>query len=410
MKTLSLTVAGASLLFLAGCASPSRVPAVPSDAQDRATIPEFHAIRSWADHLDEAFLDEIKKAAEREIADRRARGETGPLPVADYLAISGGGANGAYGAGVLCGWSESGTRPEFKVVTGISTGALTAPFAFLGSSHDETLRRVYTTTRTKDIARERSVLAALFDDALTDYAPLKRLLARTVDASVLQALAGEYQRGRLLLIGTTNLDAQRGVVWNVTAIAASGHPRALALVHQILLASAAIPAAFPPVMIDVDVDGRRYQEMHVDGGAVSQVFFYPPSLRLTSEEVGVERSRRLYVLRNARLAPAWSNVDRKTLAIAGRAIDSLILSQGLGDLYRIYATSRRDDVAFNLAYIPDDFHETPKEAFDPPYMQKLFDLGRAAAMNGSAWVPAPPGVALPDTRETPTLAPATRKT
>jgi predicted acylesterase/phospholipase RssA len=402
---LSLVASAASLLFLGGCATPTRGPAVPADAQDRAVIPEFHAIRSWADQLDEPFLDEIKRAAEREVADRRARGEPDKLPVADFLAISGGGANGAYGAGLLQGWSETGTRPEFKVVTGISTGALTAPFAFLGSAHDETLRRVYTTVRTKDIARSRSMLAALFDDALTDYEPLKGLLARTVDASVLQAIAGEYQRGRLLLIGTTNLDSQRGVVWNVTAIAASGHPRALALVHQILLASAAIPAAFPPVMIDVDVDGRRYQEMHVDGGAVSQVFFYPPTLRLTSEQTGVERSRRLWVIRNARLAPVWSHTDRKTLSIAGRAIDSLILSQGLGDLYRIYATSRRDHVEFKLAHIPDDFHETPKEAFDPPYMQKLFDVGRTAAMNGSAWVTAPPGFELPETRENPTLAP-----
>src|SRR5262249_31665013 len=164
---------------------------------------------------------------------------------------------------LLCGWTAADTRPEFKIVTGISTGALTAPFAFLGPEYDGTLREVYTTIRTKDIIEPRSTLSGIIGDALADNTPLLRLLRRKGDDRVMQAIAAEYQRGRVLLVGTTNLDAQRGVVWNVTAIAASGNPRALALIHQILLASAAIPAAFPPIMIDVEVDGRRYQEMHV---------------------------------------------------------------------------------------------------------------------------------------------------
>jgi Patatin-like phospholipase len=401
-----LAAAASLALFVTACSTPSRGPAVPADAQDRAVIPQFHAIRSWADRMDDAFLEEIKTSASREIAEKRGEGESGPMRAADYLAISGGGANGAYGAGVLCGWTETGTRPEFKVVTGISTGALSAPFAFLGPAHDETLRRVYTTLRTKDVAKTRNVIEGFLGDALTDYAPLKRLLAREVHAGILQAIADEYHRGRILLIGTTDLDAQRGVMWNVTAIAASGHPRALALVHQILLASAAIPAAFPPVMIDVEVDGRRHQEMHVDGGALSQVFFYPPSLRLTSEEAGVDRVRRLYVIRNSRLSPQWAQVPRQTLTIASRAIDSLILTQGLGDLYRIFLTSLRDKIEFNLAFIPEDFREQPREAFDPAYMLKLFEVGRAATVAGTVWSKSPPGFALPETRTSPSLAPS----
>jgi predicted acylesterase/phospholipase RssA len=400
----------AAVLLCAGaCSTPSRKPAVPVDAQDRAAIVEFHGIRTWADKLDQPFLEELKAASAREIADRRGGAESTAVPVAHYLAISGGGANGAYGAGVLCGWTETGTRPEFKVVTGISTGALTAPFAFLGPAHDETLRRVYTTLRTKDVVKERNILAGLIGDALADYTPLKRLIAQVVDEQLLQAIAAEHHRGRILLIGTTNLDAQRGVVWNVTAIAASGHTQALRLVHQILLASSAIPAAFPPVMIDVEADGRRFQEMHVDGGALSQVFFYPPSVQLTSEKTGVDRARKVYVVRNARLSPQWEEVERSTLKIASRAIDSLILTQGLGDLYRMYLTSMRDDVDFNLTYIPETFRDVPREPFDPVYTTALFEVGRAAVLNGSAWSKSPPGFALPDTRRAPTLVPATKE-
>jgi predicted acylesterase/phospholipase RssA len=403
-----LTTAAALLLLLGACSTPTRLHAPPSEAADRAAIPGYGPIRSWSDKLDEAFSAELMSAARREIELRQAQGETG-LPPANYLALSGGGANGAYGAGLLCGWSETGTRPEFKVVTGISTGALTAPFAFLGRSQDERLRDFYTTTRTKDVLVERNILAGLFGDALTDSSPLERLLAKAFDQQVLDEIAGEYQKGRLLLVGTTNLDAQRGVIWNITAIAASGRPDALRLVHRVLLASASIPAAFPPVMIDVDVDGRRCQEMHVDGGALSQVFFYPPTLRLDAKETGIERERRLWVVRNSRLAPLSGEVARRTTAIAGRAIDSLILSQGLGDLYRIFLTSLRDGIDFNLAYIPEEFTDVPKELFDPPTMTKLFEMGRSAALAGTAWKREPPGFALPETRGGLTPAPKSKQ-
>jgi predicted acylesterase/phospholipase RssA len=202
----------------------------------------------------------------------------------------------------------------------------------------------------------------------------------------MDAVAAAYGEGRLLLVGTTNLDAQRGVIWNMGMIAASGHPRALELFQQVLLASASIPAAFPPVMIDVDVAGRRFHEMHVDGGTTMQVFVYPPSLRLESD-----RPRNLYVVRNSRLGPQWENVERTTLRIASRSIDSLIATQGLGDLYRIYLTSERDRVAFHLASIPDSFTGAPAELFDPPYMSALYDAGFADGLSGSAWAPHPPG-------------------
>jgi hypothetical protein len=374
---------------------PSRHPAVPTELADLAAVLNMPAIRTWGNSFNQPFQEELFRAGKREFQLRQQAGQTGSLPPAYFLAISGGGADGAYGAGMLCGWTAAGTRPEFKVVTGISTGALTAPFAFLGPQYDEKLRKVYTSVKTNQIAKFRGVLAALTDDALMDTGPLAKLMAELIDEQMMRDIAKEYGRGRLLLVGTTNLDACRGVIWNIGAIAASGDPKALSLIHNILRASAAIPAAFPPVMIDVEIDGKHYQEMHVDGGARAQVFLYPPTLNLKSESAaeGVQRERIAYVIRNARLDPNWASTQRRTLPIAGRAIGSLIQTQGFGDLYRIYAIAKRDGVGFNLAYIPSTFNEKPEEDFDPVYMTKLFDLGFTAAKNGYQWEKHPPGFA-----------------
>ena len=192
-----------------------------------------------------------------------------------YLAVSGGGANGAYGVGILLGWTAAGTRPEFALVTGISTGALIAPFAFLGPEYDARLKEAYTSMTTKDIAKPRSALGTLNSDAATDTAPLKAHIARYVDQEVIDAIAREFRRGRRLFIGTTNLDAIRPVFWNIGYIAVSGRPDAGDLIRTILLASASIPAVFPPQYIPVEAGGKRYDEIHVDGGAVAQAFLYP---------------------------------------------------------------------------------------------------------------------------------------
>ncbi len=268
-------------LAATGCAGPTRQQAVPPDLQDRAVdagIPL--GVRTWGAVVTAEFRQEMLESAGREQAYWTRSGQMGSLPAAEFLAVSGGGANGAFTAGLLNGWTAKGDRPQFKAVTGISTGALIAPFAFLGPEYDATLRQFYTGITTRDILTKRNVLAAVFDDALTDNAPLRKLVAGLVDQKLLDAIAAEYRKGRLLLIGTTNLDAQREVIWNVGVIAASGNPRALELVRDIMIASAAIPAAFPPVMMDVEVDGQPYQEMHVDGGTVTQVFLSPPSLKV----------------------------------------------------------------------------------------------------------------------------------
>jgi predicted acylesterase/phospholipase RssA len=210
---------------------------------------------------------------------------------------------------------------------------------------------------------------------------------------MLKAIAAEHAKGRLLIIGTTNLDARRPVIWNIGKIATRGGPEALELVHDILVASTAIPGAFPPTMIDVKVDGVPHQEMHVDGGASAQVFVYPPALQLAqlSKAARITRERRLFVIRNSRLDPDWANTERRTLSIAQRAVTSLIQNQGVGDLYRIYAITERDGVDFNLAFIPASFDVPLSEPFEQHYMNALFQLGYELARKGYPWTKTPPG-------------------
>lgn len=376
-----------------GCAL-SRGPAVPREYTTLATVPGVQACRIWADGTDMEPLRRLMlDSIDREVADHSDSGHAGPLPPAYFLAISGGGADGAYGAGIICAWTETGRRPQFRVVTGISTGALTAPFAFLGPQYDNVLREMYTTVRTDRIMTMRWMLAPLFDDAAADTAPLRKLLSTYVDEKLLRAIAAEYAKGRLLLIGTTNLDARRAVIWDIGAIASSNAPGAVELVRKILIASAAIPGAFPPVMIDVEFNGSKFQEMHVDGGAMRQAFLYPSGLHLGRESAQrhLERDRYAFIIRNARLDPDWAETQRQTFKIASRAISALIASQGVGDLYRMYLTTRRDGIDFNLAFIPEEFNLVPKEDFDPAYMKPLFELGRRELLEGRAWHKVPPG-------------------
>ena len=397
-RTLATILAATLIAPVPGCGALPRGKAVPRGSEGRAFVPGLDpGVRTWGGAASPAFARLLIASVEREREELARRGVAGKLPRADFLAISGGGSDGAFGAGMMCAWTDLGTRPEFKVVTGISTGALTAPFVFAGPEYDGVLRELYTSTRTQDILIDRGLIGGFLSDAMADTAPLWRLLSKHVNARLVDAIAAEHRKGRLLVIGTTNLDARRAVLWNVGEIAASGAPGALELIRKILIASSAIPAAFPPVLIDVEVDGSRYQEMHVDGGAMTQVFLYPASMRLReqAQAEGIVRERRAYIIRNARLDPDWSQVDRRTLSIAGRAISALIATQGLGDLYRLYLDCQRDGVDYNVAYIPPDFNVPAREAFDPTYMKALFERGYELARSGSPWHKFPPGFDKP---------------
>jgi predicted acylesterase/phospholipase RssA len=242
-----------------------------------------------------------------------------------------------------------------------------------------------------------NLLAGIFGGpALADSAPLARLIAHYVDERLLREIARERRKGRILLIGTTNLDAQRPVLWDMGRIAMSGHPRALSLFRQILLASASVPAMFPPVRIQVRADGQDYDEMHVDGGVTQQVFLAPTALAFgdIDKAVGRRVTRRLYILRNGKITPEWQAVDDKVFSTAGRSISTLIKNQSIGDLYRIHSTTTRDGIDFNLATIPADFDIKSAEPFDLRYMRTLYNVGFELGETGYHWTKAPPGLAI----------------
>lgn len=375
-------------LAASGCAQ--RLPPLPLHYAQEITPLGIANARFYPD-TDLATMEAIGKLSlERE----RKANPGGKLPTAHFLAISGGGDNGAFGAGLMCGWTARGDRPEFRLVTGVSTGALSAPFVFLGPEYDHMLEKVYTQTTADDIFVTRPKLfAAIAADAMTDTAPLREMISRFVDAHMMQRLAEEYGKGRLLLIMTTNLDQGRPVIWNIGAIAESRHPKARELIVDILVASSAIPGVFPPVMISLEKGGNEYQEMHVDGGAMAQTFLYPPnfSLERLSRKQGVTRQRSAYIIRNGRLFRDETEVSRQTLSVAAYAASTMIAANGTNDMFRIYMTTRRDGVGYNLAYISDDFTEPYAGPFNREYMTKLFNYGFDQAKAGNPWHHAPPG-------------------
>jgi predicted acylesterase/phospholipase RssA len=381
----------ALLLFSPGCATlkPYNPPA--AGLADQVQVLGLPGVRAWGDVPSASLQQSARESLEQEKA-----ANNGILPPVVYgLALSGGGQDGAFGAGILCGWSSTGTRPQFKLVTGISTGALMAPFAFLGPAYDHVLREAYTTISDKDIYKPHKPLAILLSvvnikpmPALTENKPMEQLVARLVDDKVLAAVAEEHRKGRRLLIGTTQLDAQRLVIWNMGAIANSGNPGALELFRKIMVASASIPAFFPPQYFEVEAGGRRYQEMHGDGGVMTEVMLYENAIKPFS--IGGQRDRKLYIIRNEQVYPQWKKVKPELKDIASRTIDSLIKSQGIGDLYRLYTYAQRDDLDYNLAFIPKDFQAKSASEFDTAYMNALFQVGYQMACCGIPWSKYPP--------------------
>lgn len=389
-EPLRLRCAAATLvagqLLLAGCASNDRYSAVPSALAGDLTFAQVENARFAGEDV-----ASMRMEFERAFARHRAQSKSA-APIT-FLALSSGQEDGAFGAGLLVGWSRHGGRPEFQVVTGTSTGALAAPFAFLGPDFDWALEAMYTKTGADDIVDARYLVAAVNNDAMMDTAPLARTIAKYLSPEILQRIAKEYARGRLLLISTTNLDSGKLVIWNIGAIAASANPDRLELVRKIILASAAVPGLFPPVMIDATLKDGRHQEMHVDGATVSQMFLYPPALDMAAIVKPYLKKARpaTYVIRNGRVSPEPEEVERGTLQIAGRAISTMIASNAVGELYRIYTTTQRDHIAFNMALIEDDFTEPYRKRFDKAYMSKLFAYGRAKGVAGYAWQTTPPG-------------------
>lgn len=382
-----------ALFFGATRTAPVRHHAVPHELEVAATVVGFpDEVRYFPrDRGDiKLMMQELVDSWDRE----KAYLHTQVLPPTAYLALSGGADNGAFSAGFLNGWTRAGTRPQFKLVTGVSTGALIAPFAFLGPEYDDAVKAIYTNVSRKDIITDRTFYSVLFKDAMADTTPLAKLLKVKMTQKMVDEIGAEYAKGRLLFLATTNLDAKRPVVWNVTKIAASGKPEALELIQRIMLASASIPGAFPPVMFNVEANGKSFEEMHVDGSATAQVFVYWTGIELNklAAEHRAERERKVYVLCNARLDPEWAEVERRTLSITFNAIATLLEYHVIGDLHRMYQVSKRDGTDFNLGYIRASFKIPRTRQFDTTYMRRLYEFGFQQAIAGYHWAKQPPSL------------------
>ena len=374
------------LIFFTGCASTPKRNPLPVEFEGLAEIPGYNTaeIREWGD----AISDVVKEwnTLTREELKARYSGIMGRKHT--YLAISGGGDDGAFGAGLLAGWTAAGTRPEFTMVTGISTGALIAPLAFLGPAYDDLLKKFYTTTSTEDLIKKRGFIAMLTGISAASTEGLQTQIAQFFDQSIIDAIADEHRRGRGLWIGTTDLDSGRPVVWDIGYIAASNNPNRAKLIRKILLASAAIPGAFPPVFFEVEHAGQRYDEMHVDGGATAQVFLYPADMNwnVVMKKLEIRGRPDIFMIRNSRLDPKRKVITPKMFPIVSRSVSSLIRSQGFGDIFQMATLAKRDGLNFYLAYIPKEFEHESKEMFDPEYMTKLYELGFRMAKEGNPWL------------------------
>jgi predicted acylesterase/phospholipase RssA len=342
-------------------------PRIPFSAADEvaATIPGMPDARFWADS----------------VADFTAALPPQPGP---WLALSSGGADGAFGAGLLNGLSEAGKRPDYAMVTGVSTGALMAPFIFAGPRYDDALRTAYTKITAADVFEVGST-----GESFVDSWPLKDLIAKQITPALLADIAAAHNSGRRLFIVTTDLDAERSVVWNMGAIAAHGGDAALALFRSVLLASSAIPGGFPPVLIDVEANGKKFQEMHVDGGVGGQFFIAPAAAMAATSDYRLPATA-LYIVINTGLQPDFQVVTRSTPSILTTAVGAAVKVDTRLMIDRAYLAAKRSGVDFNVASIPAGFNAPSRGPFDPDYMTALFQLGESLGKSATPFGSAPP--------------------
>ena len=404
VKAISMPVIPAVIflicaLSIQGCATFRPRHAVPLDFSGKVFIDGMPNICTDIDNPDpvvmqQSLIDSFKQEGPINLLGNKV------YPV---LAISGGGANGAYGAGLLSGWSKEGSRPVFKIITGVSSGSIIALYTFLGKEYDESLEKFFTTTSTKDVMRQNDIFSMLFGDSLMSSAPMIKKITGIVDGKLVMKVAEEHNRGRRLFVGTVNLDSQEFVVWDMGALACKGDAESVKMFRKILLASCSLPMTFPPVHFKVtSTAGEIYDEMHVDGGTIRGVFYIDrltKNMEGAAKFLGIDPSKykpQIYILSNAYMSPERQQVEDSLVGISIRSLDTVVAAANNGDLYRLYAFAKRRGLDFNLAYIPSDFMPHPKELFDKEEMKRLFKRGYDDAVDGYKWYKTPPGYAAED--------------
>ena len=372
-KLIVFTVVVAALL-LAGCASaPHRVLSQKA--------PAYAMLPNGMDPLNPQKVSPTYAAAAGGEPNLVRQLERKVGRALNILSLSGGGQNGAFGAGLLNGWRESGQRPQFDIVGGVSTGSLLATHALLGTPADDAqLEEMYTQITTKNIPHERGILSLAFGaDSLSDTAPLRELIAKYITADTLKRVAAAYSDNRYLVVGTTNIDYGQTWVWNMSQIAKDGN---LELYRQVLLASASFPIVFPPV----EIDGHLF----VDGAARSNVVIAglggserpPPPLYGAGN---------IYLVDNGRLHSPPEALRRALGDVAATTISVMMDQSMLTAMTRSYFGAKVLGYNFKLAAIPNDVNiGNDPLAFDPKQMRAAFDAGRAMAKKPDHWMTVPP--------------------
>jgi predicted acylesterase/phospholipase RssA len=359
-----------TLLVLQGCAqTPLREPtSAPREAPD--------AIRTLGP--DQRF----STLSSQSVA-RRLRAQRAGQPV-NILALSGGGAGGAFGAGALVGLTRSALRPQFSVVTGVSTGALIAPYAFLGPDWDDQLAEVYTSGRAEHLLHSRG-LGVLFGSSVYSGTPLKQLVDRYATDALIEAVAREASTGRLLLVATTDVSTGEPVIWDLGSIAMNGGVGARALFRDVLLASASVPGLFPPVVIRVQEQQALYGEVHVDG-AIATPFFVPLAFIAPTRDAGdPTQGAGVYVIVDGQLSESPASIRLRARSILSRSI-SAGLNHMLRTTLELTATDAElQGAQFQFAAIPVAYPQADSFDFSTPTMRSLFQYGYKCARAGRLW-------------------------
>jgi hypothetical protein len=379
-----------SILIVSACAKELLRDPVPAELEEAASIINMPGVRVWGDSPDSGWQADVIQSIRDEPEGLFPRGPNGEFQYSG-LSLSGGGDHGAFGAGFLKGWSASGTRPVFKVVSGISTGALIAPFALLGPEYDDTLEEVYTQVTADDIYRKQSVLGAYWRESLADNQPLRNMVEEYITDEIIDSIGVAHNNGQRLLIGTTNFDAQRAVIWSMGVVANSKHPDVYDMFRNIVVASAAIPVLFPPTFIDVEAGGKTYQEMHVDGGVMGQMVFFgssidwPAALQEASGEQNPVDNSVLYIIIDGEIAHHYDVVPRRLAPIADRTIKTMIKVSALSSLYKMFLHARINGYDFKYVSMPEAYKPVDDTPYDPEEMRRMFRIGHKMGSAGDSW-------------------------
>jgi hypothetical protein len=389
--TAACAVALGACLVAAGCAGHRHdQPPTPTEVGINTRDVIDLSAQSEADSV--ADLHRFVRAARRT---RELAQVDPPPPKRTVLSLSGGGAYGAYSAGVLCGWTCRGDRPQFDVVTGISTGALAAPYAFLGPKYDPQLKQFFTELESRDLYRKTPV-RGVFGESFADSTPLVRHLDAAVTPELMAEIAAEHAKGRRLFIGTTEAEGRRFVVWDIGAIACRGTVEDVQLIKLILQGSSAIPGFFPSAKIPVTIDGRRLVERHIDGGTSMALFIRPPYVPPDKISDPVAHSlygSDVYAIVAGKLFADPEPEKPRALNIAGSSVSTVIYAQTRGDLTRLWTLCQLTGANYHMAAIPDAY-PAPKSStdFKRAELQGMFDEGVRQVMAGTAWRSTPPGL------------------